>query len=794
MPEPLERRHRVEASRLRYRCDPKVFDFETTAEIDASPMSIIGQPRAMEALQVGLALRGHGQNVFLAGTVGSGRSTVVRRALERMPSATAPPEDLVFVHNFEDPDRPHLLRLPAGDGGRFRRLMEELVGSLRSDLPRLFESELYRSRRSQRVEDAGAEQKALLRTFEERLQEQGFALVQEQMGPYVRSQVLPEVEGEPVAMDDLEAKVEAEEYERLQEVHGRLQADLEVLSKRIKEIDRQVRETLTGLDREVARPMIEDAVARIEEAFSHDKLATFLEQVAADFLDHLADFRKRDEGGDAEGGAPPPDWSRYEVNPVVDNAKTRHRPVIWESAPTHRNLFGTIDTVRTEGGGWHADHTGIKSGSLMRASGGVLVLDAMDVLAEDGVWAALKRTLRHRKVELQGADHAPPFLGISLSPEPVDIDVKVVLIGTYQIYGALFRLDEDFSKIFKVKAELATRVPQSDDELRNFARLIRKRCTLDELPPFHRGAVAAVVEHASRLAGHNRKLTTRFTEVTDVVRESGYWARRRGADLVRVEDVEEALWRRVHRVDLFEETLREKIVEGELLLDIAGARVAQVNGLAVLDSGDHRFGKPSRITATTAMGRAGIVAIDREADLSGAIHTKGVLILTGFLRERFAQRRPLTLSASLCFEQSYGGIDGDSASSTELYALLSSLSGVPLRQDVAVTGSVNQRGEVQPVGGINEKIEGFYDLCRIVGLDGNQGVMIPRANLAQLTLRRDVAEEVEKGRFHVWSVSTIEEGLEVLTGVEASSVFERAEARLAELAEAVTEYGPADGD
>jgi len=443
------------------------------------------------------------------------------------------------------------------------------------------------------------------------------------------------------------------------------------------------------------------------------------------------------------------------------------------------------------------------AGSLLRANGGFIIMDALDLLVEPGVWAALKRTMRHRQVEIQSFDPAFLYSGVSLKPEPVPIDVKVVLIGTRQIYAVLYATDEDFKKIFKVKADFALQTPLDDEEVLNYACLIHNRCRKENLPPFHRDAVAAVVEEGVRLAGDRDKLTTRFTKIVDLVIEAGHWATEDGASPVQPEHVDRALTKRVYRVNLVEEMLRERLANGTVLLDLEGAKVGQVNGLSLLDLGDHEFGQPSRISATTAMGRSGIIDIDREAEMSGSIHTKGVLILTGFLRARFAQTKPLTLTASICFEQSYGGIDGDSASSAELYALLSSLADVPLRQGIAVTGSVNQRGEVQPIGGVNRKIEGFFDLCRLVGLTGDQGVMIPRRNLSQLMLRNDVVQAVRDGQFSVWAVCSIEEGLEVLAdmppgscGEDGSyprdSILGRVDAELERLAEGVARYGPAD--
>jgi len=614
-------------------------------------------------------------------------------------------------------------------------------------------------------------------------------------------------------MDQLDALVEQgrfkrEEFEQLAARRAELAGEMESIGKALRASDREMRHKLAELDREIARPLVEESLGEIAAAFPADGLEAYLEQVGEDVLAHLPTLREPQElgTGEPESGAAEPaaDGTRYRVNVVVDNSKTQGRPIIWETAPSYRNLFGTIERVRRPGGDWQTDHMHIKGGSLLRASGGILVLDAMDVLVEPGVWSALKRSLRNRTVDIQAFDPFQFFSTGSLKPETVPVDVKVVMIGTRVIYSLLHGVDEDFRKIFKIKSEFAMDTPRSDDEITNYACFVHKKVHDDRLPPFHRDAVGAVVEHGVRLAGDRDRLTTRFTDIADLVREAGYWAKAEGATLVRETHVDQALERQVHRVNLFEERLREKIADGTLLLDLDGERVGQVNGLALFDLGDHEFAQPSRITATTAVGRNGIVDIDREASLSGAIHTKGVLILSGFLRERFAQDKPLALTASLCFEQSYGGIGGDSASSTELYALLSSLSGIALRQGIAVTGSVNQRGEVQPIGGVNRKIEGFFDTCRLIGLTGRQGVMIPRRNTRQLMLRKDVVEHVREGRFHVWAVSSIDEGLEVLSGAHPGqrgrdgryskdSLYGRVDARLRELAELGRRYaGPAD--
>ncbi len=803
--------HRLRPEELRWRCDPARFAFETTADIAECPINIIGQPRAQSALELGLASRSEGYNIFVTGDVGSGRSTVVKRMLAAVERGTAAPDDFVYVHNFKDPDQPVLLRFRAGRGKVFRQVMTELIESLRRDLAGLFESDDYRRRKAEQIDSASAGQKTELKGFEKRVQDEGFTLVQVQMGPYVRSQLVPVVAGNPVDMDHLDSLVEEGKYKRedldeLQKKQTELKAELEGLSKVMRNLERDLRRTLGEMDRELARPLIEERVTEIRDAFAPEELKTYLKELTEDILENLGDFR--DEAAPeaeppADRGLPPTPF-RYHVNVMVDNAGVSGRPVIWETTPSYRNLFGIVERSRSESGEWETDHTRIKAGALLRADGGFLVLDAMDLLVEPGVWAALKRTLRHRQVEVQSIDVAFLIGGASLKPEPVPIDVKVIIIGTRYIYRMLYALDEDFKKIFKVKAEFAMQTALNEDELMNYACLVHKRCQDETLAPFHRDAVSAIVEQGVRMAGNNAKMTTRFSEVVDLIREAGYAARQSDATVVRAEHVDQALRQRIHRHDLLEEMLRERIDEGTVLIDLQGERVGQVNGLAVLDQGDYAFALPSRITATTAMGRAGIIDVEREAAMSGSTHTKGILILTGFLRERFAQLKPLTLTASVVFEQNYGGIDGDSASSTELYALLSSLADVPIRQGIAVTGSVNQRGEVQPIGGVNEKVEGFFDLCRLKGLSGEQGVMIPARNQSQLMLRKDVVQAVADGRFRIFAVSTIEEGLAVLTGKEAGSrkspdedfapesIFGRADAKLTRLAEQVARFGPAD--
>lgn len=802
--------HELSAEQIRWRCDPGRFGFRVTEDLGECPIDIIGQPRAMAALKLGFDLRCDGYNIFVSGEVGTGRSTAVRKIQETLKFPDKPPDDLVYVNNFGDFDQPRVLFLPAGRGCAFRKGMEDLVDRLRKSLPAL---EAFRKQRVELVEAAKEHQKKRLKRFERQVARRGFTVVQAQMGTLIRPLIMPLVKGKPVDLGHLEGMVEKKrfarkEFEKIKDKHGKLFQEMELLFKDLRKMERKLKEDLETLDRRLAEPVVRQAVDEMRELFDSPGVLSFLGQVQIDILLNLDRFRKPVEPGspdseDEETRADAPDTRvPYRVNVIVDNGATKGRPVIWETAPNYRNLFGTIEKIQDPSGHWITDHTRIKGGSLVRANGGFLILDALDLLSEKGVWPALKRALRTKKMEIQSFDPLNIFAGVSIKPEPIPLDLKVILIGTKQIYRMLYSMDEDFKKIFKIKADFTLRTRLNDKELYNYACFIHKKCTDESLPPFRREAVAAVVEHGVRLAGRQGHLTTRFKDIADVIRESGYWACQEKRKQVEERHVDRALAEGRRRVNLLEEEFRDRMAEGTLLLNIEGEKTGQVNGLVVLDVGDHVFGQPARITAVTAMGRGGILDIERESKMAGSIHTKGVLILAGFLRERFAQDKPLALSASLCFEQSYGLVDGDSASSAELYALLSSLSGIPIRQGIAVTGSVNQKGEIQPIGGVNEKIEGFFDLCNRKGLTGEQGVMIPARNLRELMVRKDLVEEVRKGRFHVWAVSEIEEGIEIMTGVPAGrpaagggypegTLFAKVDARLKSLARGVREFDPA---
>ena len=767
----------VPVEKLRWRCPPESLPFETTTEIKPC-MEIIGQERALKAIRLGLELDSLGYNIFIVGLVGTGRNTTIKCLLEEIDKTGKIPDDLCYVNNFKDPDQPHCICLPAGKGKVFKKEMEDLIESLKKNIPLVFESEDYQKQRRELVEKHREREKGMVKEFETRAKKEGFAVVQVQVGPFTRPDVVPMVAGNAMPLEQLENLVDQgqypkESFELLKTKYSQLATDMEQVLKETRKVEKLIQEELSTLDKTAISHLVQGAIGDIKDKYPLPKIHNYLDEAKENILGTPARFQPKPETPQVPIPglvlpSQPDAFTEFQVNVLVDNSETKGGPVIIETSPTYRNLFGTIErNVDRMGGMWKTDFTKIKSGSFLRANGGYLVLNALDVFIEPGVWIALKRTLRNRTMEMQSFDPFYLFASSALKPEPIDIKVKVVMIGDAYIYETLYAVDEDFKKIFKVKADFDTVMERKDETQLKYAAFIRKICNDEKLLPFDRSGAAAVIEYGVRLAGRQKKLSTEFHRVTDILREASYWARKDGSSAVTEKHVDQAITEKIYRKKMIEEKIQEMIDEGTILIDSDGSRVGQVNGLSVYDLGEYAFGKPSRITAQTSMGKAGIINIEREADLSGRTHNKGVLILAGYLRGKFAQDKPLTLTASICFEQSYGGIDGDSASSTEVYAILSSLAEVPIRQEVAVTGSVNQNGEIQPIGGVNQKIEGFFDVCKARGLNGTQGVMIPHQNTGDLMLRKDVVEAVSQGKFHIYPVKTIDQGIEILTGVPA---------------------------
>ncbi len=760
---------------LRWTCPPGDVPFPTTSECPYCD-EIIGQDRALKAIQTGLDIKSLGYNIFITGMVGTGRTTTIKRLLEKLEKGEKTPDDILYVNNFKLPDEPLLLELPAGRGKLFGKAVDRLIEMLRANVPALLKSKYYSEKRDQIVERQQKKQKDRLQAFEEEAAGIGFSVIQVQMGLFTRPDLIPVMDGVPVPFAKLDALVKEKKLDKktvdgLRAGYEKLTAKLETVFEYLKETDEETRTLLRDWDVEAITPIIKGGVDEIRKSFASPRIDDYLGQVEENLVRSIELFKnqKKDEA-EKDPGDP---FIEYRVNLLVDNSEQKGAPVVIETNPSYMNLFGSIESVLTRPYGiGQTDFTRIKAGSFLKANGGYLVVNALDALVEPGVWPTLKRTLRNQIFEIQNFAAMFLFATSRLKPESIPCNVKVVFVGDAYIFNLLYYADEDFKKIFKIKAEFDSEMTRTERTAAEYARFIKKICDDDKLIPFDREGIASVIEYGTRVAGRRKKVSTRFHIIADVVREASYWAGKEGRAAAGRDDVEKAVRERFERVGLIERRIQEMIEEGTLMIDTEGAVVGQVNGLSVYDMGQFMFGKPTRITARTAMGRAGVVNIEREADMSGSTHNKGVLILGGYLRGKYAQEKPFALSASLAFEQSYSGVDGDSASSTEVYAILSSLSRVPLRQDMAVTGSLNQKGEIQPIGGVNEKIEGFYDVCRSRGLTGAQGVIMPRQNVQDLMLRRDVVEAVAAGKFHVYPVTSIDEGIEILTGIEAGKAGE----------------------
>jgi len=769
----------VPVENLKWTLNPKKLSFKTTDDLEPQT-DIIGQKRGVEAFRFGIGMLKKGYNIFVTGQPGIGRLSMVKKLLKEMADKVETPCDLCYVNNFKHPEAPIMLRIKSGDGGRFKKDIQEFLDIVKREAPQLFESEEYIARKNQIAEAHEKKVMSFYKAIEDRVKDTGLVVVRMQMGPIQRPDVVPLVDGAPKRMIELEELVEngrfpKDEYERLHDKRLELKEEIDHIVQELKGLQKEVGKKHEEVDRLMFMALAQDFMKPLRETYQDDKILKYLDSVLENMVDDL-DSIKALSGPTQQGpipgmmfGAPSPEmvFQPYKVNLLVDNSELEGPPVIVESYPTYRNLFGSIERVMDRNGGWHTDYTKIKAGSFIKANGGYLVINLMDAIFEPGVWQTLKRALKTEKIEIETFD---PYYFISatgLKPEPVDMEVKVVVLGSPYLYAMLKYYDEDVAKIFKVRADYESSMNRNDDSVLQVARFIKSEVEKSELKPFDASGVSSIMEEAVRWAGRQEKISIAFPALADLLSEADYFAGIAQAKIVGGKHVKEAVDAKIYRANQVEERIQEMIDRGSLFVDTDGEVVGQVNGLAVYSVGDYMFGKPTRITAVTSLGKEGIINIEREADMSGPTHNKGVLILSGFLRNRFAQDKPLSLAASIAFEQSYGGIDGDSASSTELYALLSSLSGKPLRQAIAVTGSVNQYGEVQPIGGVNQKIEGFYLCCKNAGLNGKQGVMIPYPNVKDLMLRDEVIQAVKDGTFHIWAVKTIDEGIEILTGIKA---------------------------
>ena len=757
------------ANLLKWSCDLKKIPFSTTNECKPCE-GIIGQERALKAIQTGLEIKSLGYNIFISGMVGTGRTTTIKQLLEKMEKGDKTPDDLLYVNNFKNPDEPMLITLPAGKGKLFKEAIESLIEMLKTNIPEMLKSKYYSEKRDSIVDSQQRKQKEILKNFEKDVAKEGFSVIQVQMGLFVKPDLVPLIKGQPTPFNKLEDLVKKGEFpkERLEELSNKyeeLTGKLEETFELMKDIEDETRKFLKDWDAESITPIMRGAINEIKSKFDYPKISEYLEEIENNLIRNIDLFKgKKKEAKEMEAIDP---FSAFRVNLLVDNSDVKGSPIIMETNPNFINLFGSVEMVSSRFGIIQTDFTKIKAGSFLKANGGYLIINALDALIEPGVWPTLKRTLRNQTLQIQ--NYASLFLisPTRLKPQPVKCDVKVAMIGDAYIYNILYYMDEDFKKIFKVKAEFDSEMKKDNKTAKEYGTFIKKIADEDKLKPFDKSGVATVIEYGTRLAGRQKKISTRFHIIADVLREASYWAQKDNKKTVGSKHVEKAIQERFERVSLIEDKIQEFIEEGTIMIDTKGKVTGQINGLSVYSMGEFAFGKPTRITARTAVGRAGVINIEREADLSGQTHNKGVLILGGYLRGKYAQKKPFSLSASIAFEQAYSGVDGDSASSTEVYAILSSLSKLPLRQDIAVTGSLNQKGEIQPIGGVNEKIEGFFAVCKAKGITGNQGVIIPHQNIKNLMLSNDVVEAVKQAKFHIYPVKSIDEGIEILTEVKA---------------------------
>jgi lon-related putative ATP-dependent protease len=758
---------RLKPEQLNRRCDPAGLAFETTAELEPLDGGV-GQDRASEAVRFGIGMPHQGYNLFVLGPSGMGRHALVRRQIERQAKTEQVPPDWCYVFNFQDMHRPRVLRLPPGRGVELKRDIDGLVNDLHQTIAGLFESDEYRTRMQSLREELEEAQEQAFTEIQEKAEAKDIALLRTPTG----FTLAPTRKGKPLSPEEFE-KLPAAAREQVENDVNELQEALRKVMHQLPLWKKRTEEKVEDLNRELVSSAIAYLFKALTEKYAAlDEVKAHLGTIEEDVIEHYGEFLPDQQNMGQLGlfmqQTDAPTWQRrYRVNLLLAHDRNGGAPVVYEDLPSHDNLVGRVEH-RAHLGALETDFTMIRPGALHRANGGYLILDAMKLLMQPFAWESLKRALQAREVRIESLGQMTSLIStVSLEPEPIPLSVKVILIGDRRIYYLLSLLDPELDMLFKVRVDFEDRSERNAATDHLYARLIAAVAQKEALRAFECAAVARIIEHGARLAGDNERLSGHIRSITDLAREADYWAGQTGRDTVSAEDVQRAIDAQIGRADRIRRRIQEEILRDSILIDTDGARTGQVNGLVVIALGTFSFGHPTRITARTRLGRGGVVDIEREAKLGGPIHSKGVLILSGFLAGRYALDYPLSLSASLVLEQSYAGVEGDSASSAELYALLSSLADVPLRQSIAVTGSVNQQGEIQPIGGVNEKIEGFFDTCNARGLSGEQGVLIPAANVKHLMLRRDVVEAVEQGRFSVHAIASIDEGLEILSGIPA---------------------------
>ena len=762
-----------EKNELSYRdlkmvCDQKMFKFETTKELE--PINDgIGQERGIKALQFGLQVDVKGYNIYIEGPSGVGKTMYTKNYLDSISSKKKVPNDWCYIYNFQNPNEPIAVSLPAGQGKEFKESMEGFIKEVKKDIKKTFNADDFEKEKALIKKEFEEKREVVLTKLNEDSQKHGFQVKSAQNGIYM----MPVVEGKVIQEEEFD-KLDEEIKKQYEEKSVIVQQQIMDAISVIKQIERQSDKKVSEWQSNVALLTVNAHINYIKSKYKRNKKITqFLNDVKQDVLKNVSYFLEEDKAPNPQQMQQGPAQRKqdpclnYRVNLFIDNSDREGCPVVMDSNYSFQNLFGKLE-YENYYGSLKTDFTMLKPGLMHKANGGYIIFQAKDLLANGMCYEELKRVLRIKELSIDNTmEQRSSMAMISLKPEPIPLDLKVILIGNSNIYHTLLSIDSDFRKLFKIKVEFEETAPINEENVNKLARFVHTFCEQEELPPLDRTAMARIVEYASRLAGDNDKLSTRFTDIAQVVGEAGTWAKLSKNKIVTEDIVNKALAERVERIKKYDARYIEMIKENTLLINTTGSCVGELNGLTVLTIGDYTFGKPAKITVNTYTGKQGVVNIEREVEMSGSTHTKGVYILSGYLGELFAQDIPLCLTASICFEQLYNGVDGDSASSTELYGLLSSLSGIPIKQSIAVTGSVNQKGQIQPIGGVNEKIEGFFQICKMRGLDGSHGVMIPVQNINNLQLSDDVVDAVKNKKFHIYAVSTIEEGIEVLTGVPA---------------------------
>lgn len=760
----------LKPEQLRKSCDTSLFDFKSADELPELS-EIIGQERAVEAVEFGMSINGSGYNIFALGSVGAGRTSTVKRFVTEKAKEKPTPDDWCYVHNFKEPHKPIYLRLSAGKGREFRSDMENFISVMKKDIQRALEREDFETERNAIMQQLQKQQSEMLSALEQKVKQEGFMLDRGPTGFYI----LPVREGKPMGPREY-GTLWGDEKKQIEEKGQELQKELHRTVRKIREMEMDAGKKLQDLERNTVLFTVEHHIEDLKEKYESTPVKKYLESVKEDIVSNARNIMSSEKTPGQQQqpilqSAQQDSYSdRYKVNLIVDNSETEGAPVVMETNPSFQNLIGRIER-QAQFGMLTTNFNLIKGGALHRANGGFLILEAEAFLMSPFSYHSLKRAFKDGVIKIYDISEFYSMVSTTaLEPQPIPLDVKVVIIGNPMMYYLLYSIDEEFHELFKVKAEFNTYMERTPENEKLYARFLALRCKEDGLCQLDNSGIARVVEYGSELVGDQTRLSTKFADICDIARQASYWACEAGEGQVTKEYVQKAIDARDRRSNRIEEMIQEMIERGDIFIDTTGEVTGQINGLSVITLGDYTFGKPSRITARTFMGKGDVINIEREVKMSGPIHNKGVLILRGYLNGRYGQNIPLFLAASIGFEQTYEGVEGDSASSSELYALLSSLSDMPVKQSYAVTGSVNQHGEIQPVGGVTWKIEGFYDVCKAKGLTGDQGVLIPRANIKNLMLGEEVVNAVKEGKFHIYSVDRIEQGIEILTGREAGEM------------------------